>query len=73
LKLTSLQIEQFIESIFPTQKPPLDLKSPSSVEEAARKKKEDAENKWDLIYMIAAVLMTVGTITFFMVRFYIHL
>jgi farnesyl-diphosphate farnesyltransferase len=38
-----------------------------SVEEAERKKKEDYEAKWDLIYMITAVVGTVGVITFFMV------
>jgi len=43
------------------------MKSPSSIEEAEKKKKEDAEAKWDLIYMIAAVMATVGIITFFMV------
>jgi hypothetical protein len=66
-QLTSLQIEQFIESIFPSQKPPVDNKSPASVEEAAKKKKEDYEAKWDLIYMISAVVLTVLVITFFMV------
>lgn len=68
-----LQIEQFIESIFPSQKPPLDNKSPASVEEAERKKKEDNEAKWDLIYMMTAVGLTVGVITFFMVCFHCHL
>jgi farnesyl-diphosphate farnesyltransferase len=67
LQLTSFQIEQFIESIFPTQKPPVDMKSPVSIEEAEKKKKEDAEAKWDMIYMISAVMLTVGIITFFMV------
>ncbi|OAL05989.1 farnesyl-diphosphate farnesyl transferas-like protein [Phaeosphaeriaceae sp. SRC1lsM3a] len=60
------RIEQFIESIFPSQKPPVDNKSPASVEEAERKKKEDYEAKWDLIYMVSAVVLTVGVITFFM-------
>ncbi|KAJ4374001.1 bifunctional farnesyl-diphosphate farnesyltransferase/squalene synthase [Neocucurbitaria cava] len=60
------RIEQFIESIFPSQKPPVDQTSPASVEEAERKKKEDDEAKWDLIYMITAVALTVGIITFFM-------
>ncbi|CAO2657526.1 Nn.00g036520.m01.CDS01 [Neocucurbitaria sp. VM-36] len=60
------RIEQFIESIFPSQKPPVDNTSPASVEEAERKKKEDNEAKWDLIYMMTAVALTVGTITFFM-------
>jgi len=65
-KLTPIQIEQFIESIFPTQKPPA-KETPASVEEAAKKKKQDQEDKWDLIYMISAVLLTVGVISFFMV------
>ncbi|KAF1841876.1 farnesyl-diphosphate farnesyl transferas-like protein [Cucurbitaria berberidis CBS 394.84] len=60
------RIEQFIESIFPSQKPPVDSKSPASVEEAEKKKKEDNEAKWDLIYMISAIALTVGVITFFM-------
>ncbi|KAH7078413.1 farnesyl-diphosphate farnesyl transferas-like protein [Paraphoma chrysanthemicola] len=60
------RIEQFIESIFPSQKPPVDQKSPASVEEAEKKAKEDAEAKWDMIYMITAVMLTVGVITFFM-------
>lgn len=63
------QIEQFIESIFPSQKPPVDNKSPASVEEAEKKKKEDSEAKWDLIYMISAVALTVFTITFLMVSY----
>ncbi|KAH5477858.1 squalene synthase [Parastagonospora nodorum] len=59
------RIEQFIESIFPSQKPPA-KETPASAEEAAKKKKEDEEAKWDLIYMISAVLLTVGVISFFM-------
>lgn len=61
------QIEQFIESIFPSQQPPVDKKSPASIEEAERKRKEDYEAKWDLIYMISAVFLTVGVVTFIMV------
>jgi hypothetical protein len=37
------------------------------MEEAERKRKEDDEAKWDLIYMGTAVALTVGIITFFMV------
>jgi farnesyl-diphosphate farnesyltransferase len=61
------QIEQFIESIFPSQQPPVDKKSPASIEEAERKRKEDYEAKWDLIYIIGAVAGTVVFITFLMV------
>jgi farnesyl-diphosphate farnesyltransferase len=63
----SSQIEQFIESIFPSQQPPVDKKSPASVEEAERKRQEDYEAKWDLIYIIGAVAGTVLFITFIMV------
>ncbi|KAF2819920.1 farnesyl-diphosphate farnesyltransferase [Ophiobolus disseminans] len=66
ISVTLGRIEQFIESIFPSQRPPVDNKSPASVEEAERKKKEDAEAKWDMIYMISAVMLTVGTISLFM-------
>jgi farnesyl-diphosphate farnesyltransferase len=64
-----LQIEQFIESIFPSQKTPLDTTSPASVEEAEKKRKEDYETKWDLIYMTTAVVITVLVITSLMVSF----
>jgi hypothetical protein len=67
-----LQIEQFIESIFPSQKPPIDSKSPASIEDAEKKKKEDYEAKWDLIYMIGAVVLTVLILTSFMVGLSLH-
>lgn len=66
ISIALAKTEQFIESIFPSQQPPVDKKSPASVEEAAKKAKEDAESRWDMIYMISAVLLTVGVITFFM-------
>ncbi|KAH6620079.1 farnesyl-diphosphate farnesyl transferas-like protein [Boeremia exigua] len=59
ISMTIGRIEQFIESIFPSQKPPIDQKSPASVEEAAKAKKQANEDKWDLIYMTAAVVITV--------------
>ena len=64
-----VQIEQFIESIFPSQKPPADKTSPQSVEEAEKARKEEYEAKWDLIYMTTAVVLTVLVITGLMVRF----
>jgi farnesyl-diphosphate farnesyltransferase len=67
ISITIGRIEQFIESIFPTQKPPLDQKSPASVEEAEKAKKVAYEEKWDLIYMSAAVVITVLVITACMV------
>jgi farnesyl-diphosphate farnesyltransferase len=67
-RLTPLQIEQFIESIFPSQRAPIDKTSPASVEEAEKARKEAYEAKWDLIYMTTAVVLTVLVITGLMVR-----
>lgn len=61
------QIEQFIESIFPSQQPPPDRKAPATIEEAMKKQKEDAEANWDLIYVVAAVIGTVLVMTSLMV------
>ncbi|EDU50381.1 ERG9 Phytoene squalene synthetase [Pyrenophora tritici-repentis] len=66
ISITLGRIEQFIESIFPSHQPPVDRKLPSSIEEAIKKQKEDNEAKWDLIYIIAAVLGTVLFMTFIM-------
>lgn len=63
ISITLGRIEQFIESIFPSQQPPTDKKSPASVEEAERKRKEDSEAKWDLIYILFAVAGTVFFLT----------
>ena len=65
--LTSLKVEQFIESIFPSQKPPIDQKLPASIEEAEKARKQAYEDKWDLIYMATAVVVTVLVITSSMV------
>lgn len=67
ISITIGRIEQFIESIFPSQKPPIDKKSPASVEEAEKAKKAAYEEKWDLIYMTVAVILTVLIITSCMV------
>ncbi|CAN9149034.1 unnamed protein product [Alternaria alternata] len=56
ISITLGRIEQFIESIFPTQQPPVDKKAPATIEEAERKRKEDSEANWDLVYIVAAVL-----------------
>ncbi|KAF3000752.1 terpene cyclase [Curvularia kusanoi] len=63
ISITLGRVEQFIESIFPSQKPPVDQKSPANVEEAEKAKKQAYEEKWDLIYMAAAVVITVLVIT----------
>lgn len=67
LLLMFSQVEQFVESIFPSTKPPVDTKSPASVEEAEKAKKQAYEDRWDLIYMTAAVIITVLVITSSMV------
>ncbi|KAF9735410.1 hypothetical protein PMIN06_002605 [Paraphaeosphaeria minitans] len=52
--------EQFIESIFPSQKPPVDeKKNPVNAEEVARLKNEADETKWETIYMVSAVIGTI--------------
>ncbi|KAF2877155.1 isoprenoid synthase domain-containing protein [Massariosphaeria phaeospora] len=63
ISITCGRIEQFIESIFPSHPKPVDMKSPASIEEAAKKKVEDAEAKWDTIYLILAVVCTILVIT----------
>lgn len=71
--LTNLQIEQFIESIFPTKKPGGEKKAVKpaeknlSPEEAAKLAKRKEEEKWDMIYMFVAVGITLLLITLLMV------
>ncbi|KAI9845955.1 MAG: bifunctional farnesyl-diphosphate farnesyltransferase/squalene synthase [Pleopsidium flavum] len=57
MKLTHLQIEQFIESIFPSQDPQAIVRQQAGEPEPvdAEKTKEMQEAKWDMFYMIAAV------------------
>lgn len=63
-----MQIEQFIESIFPSQPKPLDEKtSPISAEEAAKAKKQAEEDRRDVFYMGLAVFITLSIITASMV------
>lgn len=58
------KIEQFIEGIFPSQKPPADAKkNPASAQEVERLKKEANEAKWDTIYLVSAVVLTIVVIT----------
>lgn len=45
----------------------MDTKSPASVEEAEKAKKQAYEDKWDMIYMTSAVILTVLVITSSMV------
>ncbi|KAF2476695.1 farnesyl-diphosphate farnesyltransferase [Lindgomyces ingoldianus] len=55
--------EQFIESIFPSQKKPVDKASPISAEQEAKTKAEAEEAKWDMIYMGMAVFLTLFLIS----------
>ncbi|KAF2705020.1 farnesyl-diphosphate farnesyl transferas-like protein [Pleomassaria siparia CBS 279.74] len=58
------KVEQFIESIFPSQKPPIDAaKSPVSAEQAAKEAAAAHEARWDTYYMILAVVLTITIIT----------
>ncbi|KAJ8113292.1 hypothetical protein OPT61_g4553 [Boeremia exigua] len=63
ISITIGRIEQFVEAIFPSQKPPIDQKLPANVEEAEKAKKQANEDRWDLIYMTVAVVITVLVIT----------
>ncbi|KAF2007291.1 farnesyl-diphosphate farnesyl transferas-like protein [Amniculicola lignicola CBS 123094] len=57
------KIEQFIETIFPSQKKPVNMASPLSVAQAEKERKEAQEAKWDIIYMVSAVMLTIFFIT----------
>jgi farnesyl-diphosphate farnesyltransferase len=70
------QIEKFIESIFPTQTartlPPGEGGQvvgppPEDPEKAAKRKQQEHEARWDLIYIMTAVLFTIGLIAGLMV------
>lgn len=71
------KIERFIESIFPTQTARTlpagttsngaPIEKPVDSEAVARKKKEDYEAKWDVIYITLAVFCTLGLISVCMV------
>lgn len=65
------QIEQFIESIFPSQKPG-QIKSHTgklmSPDEMAKQKQEEKENMWDMVYLLLAVLATLALVSGLMVN-----
>ncbi|KAF2110353.1 farnesyl-diphosphate farnesyl transferas-like protein [Lophiotrema nucula] len=62
ISITCGKIEQFIESIFPSQPKPVES-SPASAEAEAKAKAEANAAKWDMIYMGVAVLTTITIIT----------
>ncbi|EMC94468.1 hypothetical protein BAUCODRAFT_73663 [Baudoinia panamericana UAMH 10762] len=59
------KIERFIESIFPTQTARTLPRDANGA--IARKKKEDEETKWDMIYIMIAVLAVLALISFLMI------
>ncbi|KAF2402674.1 farnesyl-diphosphate farnesyltransferase [Trichodelitschia bisporula] len=61
------KIEQFIEGIFPSQVPGATAVGQGATPEALEKKKaEEAESRWDMVYMMLAVLATLATVTLLM-------
>lgn len=62
-----MQIEQFIETLFPTQKAGVATKQ-LSPEQAEKQRKERNEEKWDMIFMTIAVLGTLALVTVLMVK-----
>lgn len=69
-ELTNPQIEQFIESIFPSQKPG-QVKSSAgklmSPEELAKHKQAEKENMRDMVYLMIAVILTLALVSGIMV------
>ncbi|KAI9808826.1 MAG: bifunctional farnesyl-diphosphate farnesyltransferase/squalene synthase [Pycnora praestabilis] len=67
------KIEQFIESVFPTQSPNAIVPTPAgepvtlSEEKALEKAKADSEAKWDMIYLLAACMGTLFLISCIMI------
>lgn len=64
------KIEQFIESIFPSKRPDQFADKSGKIlspEEMEKKKAEDYEAKWDMIYMGLAVFLTLAVVSGFMV------
>ncbi len=69
MRLTHWQIEQFIESIFPSQDPQAIVRQQAGEPEPVdvEKTKEMEEAKWDVIYMIVAVCGTLFLLSCIMV------
>lgn len=75
ISIACAKIEQFIESIFPTQTPrtlPADTATTTSTalspEDEARKRRESAESRTEIMYIMIAVVGTLGLVTVLMVR-----
>ena len=65
------QIEQFIETIFPQQKPGHVKTSTGkllSPEEVAKQKQENKDSMWDMLFLMLAVLGTLALVSGVMVR-----
>jgi farnesyl-diphosphate farnesyltransferase len=69
-----LQIEQFIESIYPTQDPKtMAIKYGAELgADAQKKKEEEAASSWEVFYLLAAVLGTLFFVGGCMVCFNLH-
>jgi len=69
-RLHQIQIEQFIETIFPQQKPG-HVKTTTgkllSPEEVAKQKQDNKDNMWDMVYLMLAVFATLAVVTGIMV------
>ncbi|KAF1810497.1 farnesyl-diphosphate farnesyltransferase [Eremomyces bilateralis CBS 781.70] len=65
------KIEQFIENVFPSQVPQAKVGALGgktiTAEDAAKAKADAAEARWDSIYMLSAVCLTLFLVTVFMV------
>lgn len=64
------QIEQFIESIFPSQKPgqvAAPMPAGLTAAEAEKREAEEKEAKWDMIYLTMAVMGFLTFLTLLMV------
>ncbi|KAI9843368.1 MAG: bifunctional farnesyl-diphosphate farnesyltransferase/squalene synthase [Thelocarpon superellum] len=60
------KIEQFIESIFPTQNPKMAMLKQTGQSTTPEKDEAAAEAKWDVLYVMGAILVVVGIATLIM-------
>lgn len=71
ISIACAKIERFIETIFPTQTPrtlpPGAQGKALDPEAAAKRAAEESEAKWDVIYLLGAVFVTLGLISVAMV------
>lgn len=68
LIVESVQIEQFIESIYPTQDPRVISRLQGGQSGDPAKTGNDKEAAWDIAYMLGAVMLVLFFSTFILVR-----